>query len=521
MEKPAFEVFPFDLDRLIELIAEASFRKSPEEIKSKQHIAYFQSYLPSIGARTMLVERRYIDRDFLEDYAAYYVRCFQPYDRECNRIHFFSEAFTTADFGACISGGPSKLSPANLQDAYLGFVVVKPLPTTVIGRTCLKTYPETSQRCFPPTRKFDAHLFGISLSVERTLPFQEQDKIVAACATSALWTVFQSTARHFVHQIRTPIEITKAATHLFSAENRILPNRGLSTLMMSHAIKSVGLEPLLIDASEQHVLQAAIYSYVRAKVPLILNVKLVDDHGNGAGSLLDRHALAVVGYSLRTERVELPGSGLKLRASRIDKIYVHDDQIGPFARMELDAFEIGVKEFSSAFSLRTSWRSEAPNGKVRAVPYMLIVPLYHKVRIGWDWVHDVVTAFDKTISDLSSKAGVANLAGLEWDVFLSDVNEIKSDIFTKTSIDSETRKSILERPMPRFVWRAIARRDESEVAEILFDATDIETGDGIVHVLMHDRTALGALKQLTKDARFETSGIGDDAKKVLRWIRDH
>ena len=34
------------------------------------------------------------------------------------------------------------MSTETLQKNYLGFIVVKPLPSTVVGRTCLKTYDD-------------------------------------------------------------------------------------------------------------------------------------------------------------------------------------------------------------------------------------------------------------------------------------------------------------------------------------------------------------------------------------------
>ena len=244
--KPAFEVIPYDIDRFIQVVADSSFRKSKEEIRAKAHAQYFESYLKAVDAKTLLVERPYIDRDFLEDFAAYYVRCFPPYERACTRIHFFKESFTEKDFESCLSGKGQAVSKETLQAAYLGFVVIKPLPKTVFGRTCLTTYPPNGHRHFPTTRRFDAHLFGITLSIAQSLPFQEQDSIVAACATSALWSVFQSTARLHLHQVLTPIEITRAATHLLPIETRVLPNRGLSTQMMAHAIKSVGADSTLV-----------------------------------------------------------------------------------------------------------------------------------------------------------------------------------------------------------------------------------------------------------------------------------
>jgi len=127
-----------------------------------------------------VVENDYIDHDFLEDFAAYYVRCFSTYSKVCARLHFFNIEFTQGDFEEYLkSSADVKISPDSLQKGYLGFVVIKPLPQTVIGRTCLKTYPPEDRRYFPIARSYNANLFGTELTI-RSLAFQEQDKVVAA-----------------------------------------------------------------------------------------------------------------------------------------------------------------------------------------------------------------------------------------------------------------------------------------------------------------------------------------------------
>jgi hypothetical protein len=236
---------------------------------------------------------------------------------------------------------------------------------------------------------------------------------------------------------------------------------------------------------------------------------------------MGRHALAVVGYSLAGAATQLGGTGPKLRASRMDKIYAHDDQVGPFARMELDGKGISVPQYAGVWSLSTSWDSKHTGGAVRAVPDMLLVPLYHKVRIGWDWVLSVVAGFDSFISELSKFAGAPQMSDLEWDVFLSDVNAVKADILSTAVLDGPTKASLATQPMPKFIWRAIAHHGTQERIEILIDATDIETSDALVHVRINDATASAIYKQIAAAPQFEASPINSEAKKILRWIRDH
>ena len=519
----AFEVFPYHIDRLASLIAEGSHQRSSDDIREKPHLRYFEKYLSHVGAQTLLVERNYIDRDFLEDYAAYYVRCFPNYRKTCIRIHLFREVFTQRTLRAILSGKSGRLK--ELQKAYLGFLVVKPLPQTVIGRTCLVTYAEEEKRFFPAAREFEAHLFGIRLAIVKTLPFQEQDSVVAACATSALWTLFQATAREFQHHLLTPIEITRAATHLLPTESRVIPNQGLSTHMMAHAIKSVNLEPFLIRVAEAKVLHAAIYSYVHARIPLILGVDLVEQVNDIRYRPVGKHALVIVGYNLGSVTTPLSLSGLVLRSSRMDKLYVHDDQIGPFARMELDGKKVEIEartgdpiEFDS---LSTSWLPENGSGDVRAVPDILLVPLYHKVRLTWDWALKRVTELNEALVQWSTIVSDLRLLGLEWDVYLTTVNETRADLRNATSLESSAKFRAVTLPMPRFIWRATALREEGPALDVLFDATDIDTSHGLAQIVFYDSLLRDFMKSLVDVDDFASLPFKNSVMEILRWVKQY
>lgn len=57
----------------------------------KLHCRYFDEYFDHLGTKTILVEHEYVDRDYLEDFAAYYVTCFRSYQRFCRRLHFTAQ----------------------------------------------------------------------------------------------------------------------------------------------------------------------------------------------------------------------------------------------------------------------------------------------------------------------------------------------------------------------------------------------------------------------------------------------
>ena len=513
----AFEVFEYSLDQLARIIAEGSHQRSVDEIRKKRHVEYVDGYLREIGVASLIVERDYIDRDYLEDFAAYYVRCFEEYRKKCLRIHFFSAAISRDDLTACLTGAPD----ATLSKSYLGFIVVKPLPRTVIGRTCLITYCNKAQRHYPAARKFESNLFGVPLSIANTLPFQEQDSVVAACATSALWTLFQATAREFEHQVLTPIEITRAATHLLPTESRVIPNQGLSTHMMAHAIKSVNLEPFLIRVAEDKVFHAAIYSYVRARIPLLLGVDLLEQTADDLYKPMGKHALAIVGYNLGGSPTPLSASGLVLRSSRMDKIYVHDDQIGPFARMELDGKRIKVEkakgDVREATSLSTSWPGA---GEVRAVPDILLVPLYHKVRLSWEWTLKRVTEINEMLMQFTRAHAPLKANQLEWDVYLTTVNEVRHSL-RASSMNADEKLASVTRPMPKFIWRATALRDDLPVMDVLFDATDIDSSDALIQALIHDWNTLDFIKNLANAGDIDQLPFDNSALRLMHWVHEH
>ncbi|MGH8556991.1 MAG: hypothetical protein ACRESZ_05915 [Methylococcales bacterium] len=329
------EVHEYSFEGLLNLFASVS-RASLQAIATKLHAVYFQEYFNCIGAKTIVVEREYVDRDYLEDYAEYYVRCFQDYPRKCARLHFFKLEFSLEDFEDCLLNKSGRINFERLQADYLGFIVLKPLPRTIIGRTCLVTYPHEGRRYFAATRSYAANLFGLSLKVHNSLAFQEQDSVVAACATSALWSIFQVTGQIFQHPIPSPLAITNNATEILTKDQRALPSIGLNSIEMAQAIKPVGLEPYAVNTSHHYHLKATLYAYLRAKIPMMFGFGLFEPSYPQA-RFFGKHAVAITGYSLGHEQSEpLEGTNFLLIATRIDKIYVHDDQVGPFSRMVFD-----------------------------------------------------------------------------------------------------------------------------------------------------------------------------------------
>lgn len=505
-----YEVHPYSIDTLRAILSKKS--GAPEDIvSSKLHHYYFQGYFQEIGAKTIVAEDGYTDRDFLEDFAGYYVLCFRPYERKCTRLHFFSMAFGAEQFEGLLRGNGA-LKSDEVRTAYLGFVVVKPLPQTIVGRTCLATYAVEGRRNYPITRDYEINLFGLPLRV-KSLAFQEQDHVVAACATSALWSAFHGTGMLFQHPIPSPVEITKAATAHFPLETRALPSRGLSSEQMAHAIRNVGLEPLLVKANNEHVLKSTAYAYLTGKVPVLLGLLLQDRSVSGAPVIIGKHAVAITGFSMGKSRsTPINGTRFFLKASKMDKIYAHDDQVGPFARMEIISGPSTADNY-----LSTSWKGcDGKIGSVVAIPDIVMVPLYHKVRIPFDIVHDSVFALnDSVIEPLRDTGALALPESLEWDIYLTTVNDFKSDVFVSGELSAEKRSQALTINLPRFLWRATARCQGNLIIDLVFDATDIEQSPFLVYAIEHDCNFFSILKSFSEEPSLSKER---PEWKILEWF---
>ena len=442
------------------------WKLTPNENYPDVHFAYIHDYLNKINCKLILAERKYVDRDFLTDFSNYYVRCSADYDRFCRRLHFFENiTFEKEEFVSFLCGKETKISTTALQENYLGFIVVKPLPEAIFGRTALKTYPPNGdKRQYCCNRNYDVSLYGIPLSIN-SLAFQEQDTVAAACATSALWSAFHKTSEIFDQCLSpTPVEITKFATQYWFG-SRPIPSGGLNIMQMCQAIHEVGLEPHVRNikhASDTSSLPIVsfIYSYLKMGIPIILNVYVV-----GVGY----HSITVSGYRIedkicnKTETVPKADFYYPLKGLKIKEFYAHDDRIGPFCRIEIVNAE---NRDNGEPPLPVNFKIPATSEILE--PHSIIVPLYHKIRVvflrvyEWIWhLHQVIIASRILPEEV------------EWDIYLSTSKQFKYDLLTDPKY-SHMRPMLQLKRLPRFIWRVTLNYNNKPFLEIIADATDMD-----------------------------------------------
>lgn len=433
-------------------------------IASHSHVSYLFGYLDSLKAKSLIVESPYVDGDYLDDYTAYYARCFTSFGRWTKRLHFFDETISEADF-ARLMGGVSEEEAKFFQEYYLGFIVARPLPEAIIGRTVLKTYDPDGRRFYPATKDYEARICGITLLV-RSLAFQEQDTVLAACATVALWSCFHQTSHLFQTSVPTPASITRTASQA-AHYGRPIPSSGLQVEEICTAIRGLALEPELVDLRSGGTVPLAslLYGYLEMGLPVLLVIELYRAGEEEPDGL---HAVTLTGYSLQSAVIrpeEVKSQSLPpLKGRRIDKVYGHDDQIGPFARL---ALQDAPDEAPFPLRLETSWKDE--DGKpYDAYPYAVIVPVYNKIRLRFIDILQWVTSIDALVSELFPEHSEH-----EWDIHLLFSNAYKAMVRVDPMRPPLLKREILSANHPRFWWLAALTVQGQPVLELLFDATGI------------------------------------------------
>lgn len=463
---------PYSVEALCEALANRYCK--PEELSSKKIVSFLAAYLREAGAKTLVVEPDYIDADYLDDYATYYVRCYKPFDRLCKRLHFFRAEISPSEFQDAIS---SQEQPSFLKE-YLGFIVARPLPDTVIGRTILESNPAVQGAEFPCTKSYDVNLFGLSLQIKRSLAFQEQDMVLAACATLALWSAFHKAAEEFHTPQPTPSAITTAATRAISDVRRF-PSHDLSIYQITDAIRWVGLEPEVIPVRAGLPLLSILFGYMNLGIPPILIVEIGDQ----------AHAVAVVGYkkdmsSLHQSEIG-PRKGLPMAGLGLRSIFVHDDQFGPFCEwtVRMRTPRGITRRRSEVHPLRFIglWTDKAGRA-VRMIPKFVIVPIYHKIRLAFADLELWIASLEYVFQALPHTK-VDRL----WDITLVATNDLKENELRKL-LSSEVKEQavrVLISPHPRFAWRVLLRSAGIPIVELFADATAIAQSFPFYELIWH------------------------------------
>ena len=126
----------------------AEDRRSPDPLVAlgdMPQARYIRSYLYDLDCRVIVEEPYYFDHDYLAEFSAFYGSSARGYLNVCRRLTLFDEKVTdvatfTKTFDAALAGDEE--ATKLLHAAFLGFIVLRPIPAAPFGRTVLRSYPQ-------------------------------------------------------------------------------------------------------------------------------------------------------------------------------------------------------------------------------------------------------------------------------------------------------------------------------------------------------------------------------------------
>lgn len=459
------------------------FNSDFPHIYSKKQIEYIFNYLQDLSCNHIILEPEYIDKDYLEDFSKYYAKSFNNGGYKSARLHFFSEKTSHKAIDKFLFDGLEDKNITAWKNSYLGFIVIKPLAETFIGKTCLKPYPSFSnpyKKRYKKvlTKDYTVDLFGIDLIV-KSVAFQEKDTVTSVSATTSLWSAFHALKWNDVKEVTSCSEILiNAVNHVIDSKNNF-PQNELTTKQILRAIDIEGLKhhDLKLDKMDYPLFHEVVKIHIDSDLPLIfgLEVKSLEDESNEANSGI--HAVTVLGYKDALSEEESPC------------IYIHDNRLGPYVR----ATYFPASPTEKRWGLKIQKKDVAgqwKNAHEVMYPRILISLTKQKVRLSHEMalntMYLLTALFNMATIDFKTKVSVSFKLALKE---ISTIRkELLNDNFSSSSYSKflfelkEKRKNFLLKTYAKHHWVASVFVNEVHSVDILFDATAIPQGKAIAGI---------------------------------------
>jgi len=466
----SIECRPFaDLSEVLRLASGAR-----DETWTSPQLEYIRSYLQrgTALARTMVVEKPYVDRHYLEEYGAYYFSAFRNGGPTTTRIHFFDTDFDHNRLSEWVQGAASGDPDARrdiqrgLDDAYIGFMTVRPIPSAPIGRTILRPYKDKPARSYIPAEGgHPVHLVGFELTA-RGLPFQQQEQAVGACATTAVWSAMSRVMRADGGRAPTPYAVTQAATRHYLQDRALPAVSGFELAQFTAAIRELGYAPYVLKPQREYAtFVLSLKCYLSSGIPAVMVIQIPGG---------EYHAVTASGYRLGDDEepaadIEIePDQGAKLRSKGISRLYIHDDRFGPYVRMQL----VPPEQEGGDMTLSRISRgiADQATGAGGTVCYALF-PLYPKLRLA---ARDLIGIGLDMLPVVRNLLSPEERETLKTDVFFMHGGAYQKQVMA-LGLDDRQRveRFVSEIALPRYVGVVRFQLEDAALVDIICDTTDI------------------------------------------------
>lgn len=429
-----------------------------------------------LKCQSVIVETQYIDRDYADAYGKLYGRGFHTYRRFPYRLHFFAQPLKSGLELHVDSLQSEKERWQTLQDKYLGFAVIRPSKPDTIGRAVVRPPCSQNHDCFILCQdEFGLNLAGLPLRA-KGCAFMEQDGMVGACATAAVWIAHMALYKQRGLPTFSTTSITELADATYPSPQRVFPSEGLSIEQIGVAMKRMGHETIAVDleSADKEAVKCWLYYYVESGIPVVLGVETPDG----------THAVTLVGHSIKSPLTEeaiepFPESDndhFYPASDWAEEFVMHDDQRGPYRLIKV----VAGKKTSSALEVQDLPKRPIKNRRFDLLGGVVPLP-QHVYLSAEDALNKVITALEFIRDESGVQVQFIGENRIVLRHFLIDSNEFKSSCDTVARGMPMTLVLLNQkRHLPRYVWLTeistlpmwnTGVRDRRIVGEILVDPT--------------------------------------------------
>lgn len=395
----------------------------------------FKKFKPTVN---FVIESPYADSMYRDSYYSYFATKLKDYKRDCIRLSFFDGPITVNDFRE-----PAGL--LTLQERYRGFIVLRPTPPNVIGRSIINPAALQEDDFVCVTSSYPSSVYSVKLEA-KGFPHSSQDAEMISCAETSIWAIMEYFSSKYTEYRSAPpsmiIDVLKSRSDV-----RLIPTGGLQVRQISFAIREFGFATKIYSRLEYGdvAFRQAFSTYIESGLPLIVAM----DNNHQIGNIA--HALIAIGRTRITdELIDNLAVSEELNAdfkSVIDqkciqffdnddipvKIVFIDDNMAPY---QLQHFETPALHYDEP-----DWKACRIN--------RFVAPLHPRMHLD---AFEAKGYIKKLL--LGETFPIADNTEIFLRLFLTSSRSYKDYLARNTSFAANIRESITHMLMPEFIWVA-------------------------------------------------------------------
>jgi len=392
------------------------------------------------------IEHPYVDKTYRDSYYKYFASKKDEFARDAIRLSFFTDEIKESDFR-------ESDKQIELQEKYLGFIVLRPTFPNVIGRTVLHPNTLIRDNYVICKVRYYSTVNGVKLHVDG-FPHSSQDQETISCAETTVWSLLEYFGNKYPeYRPMLPTQVNEVLGK-YSTE-RLVPSNGLTAGQIAYALKEFGFGVKIYSKkSYQNEFEKIIRIYIESGIPVVGLIQ----NSNGIG-----HALSIVGRQNITQNSidSLPlakkiggdVSVYEFEQLKIDYCFV-DDNYPPYQLCELDN--------PANYYSDSKWDNcEITN---------IIVPLYPKIYLEAGEAKKVAFAVIEGLGLIVNKEILVK-------TFLASSRSFKNAIALNNTLNEDAKELLIATVMPKFIWimeisdKSLVMRNQIS-GMIIMDATE-------------------------------------------------